>query len=158
MREFLSQVSPELLQSIPRNAWETTVGWGSASVTAYKQADHLTELSRDEPDFITVKATNSFSVSGKTVTLGASNTVVDPLFYHVPAMSVYCFLLEDGLNIFTHGDYDTDVWRVTSRESYAVSGGAYYQNMSYHFVDYPVGYYPPTIFWIKYSSTRWINE
>jgi hypothetical protein len=66
--------------------------------------------------------------------------------------------MEDGVNINLHGDYDTNVWRIDSEEDFTVGGGAYYVNMTYHWVDSPVGYSPPVLFIVGYTRLKWIPE
>lgn len=159
VREFLLQVSPEVLYQIPQEAWDTKVVWGdSLAPTPTRRGTPLDEAGAEASTYIVLSPTWCFYTQGKQVTYGGSTTIIWPPFFRMDALSVYCFLLEDGVNIDIHFDYDTNVWRVTSQESYIVSGGAYYQNMIYHMGDAPAGYNPPIQFVVSYSNTYWINE
>jgi hypothetical protein len=157
VNDFLRQVSPELLPRIPKEVLNTYVIWGESPAVQYgnNEIDDSSDATRS---VISVWRSWTFYVAGKRVTYGGSNTIVIPPMFEVPAMSVYCFLMEDGTSIDTHGDYDTNVWRVTSQESRTVNGGAWYYNMIYHMTDYPAGYNPPVEFHVNFSNMRWIPE
>lgn len=101
---------------------------------------------------------NIFDVWGRTIDFGASSTVIWPPFTRMDMMSVFGFLMEGGNIIATTGETDYDVWRLLSSTSTRVDGGARYRNMSYHYVDYPVGYYPPSVVVVRYSWEVWIDE
>ena len=162
VRELLLAVSPELLSQIPAAAWNTRVQWGVPSTTAkwagVPGADGNGEADVRDISDIWVIHDNVFDVWGRTVDFGASSTVTWPPFARMDMMSVFGFLLEDGRIIDTTGETKYDVWRVSALDSRRVDGGARYKNMSYHYVDYPAGYWPPTVFVVLYSWEVWIDE
>ncbi len=164
VRELLLAITPELLGEFPQAALNTTVQWGAATTRAEwvgepgaKSNDANDEGTRDISDIV-VSHDNIFDVWGKTVDYGASSTVIWPPFTRMDMMSVFGFLLEDGDIIETTGETDYDVWSITTLDSCRVDGGAVYRNMSYHYVDYPTGYWPPTAFVVLYSWEAWIDE
>ena len=162
VREFLLAVRPQLLSEIPVDAWNIKVQWGVSGTTAeWIGATEVEEKAEDSVRSvgdIYVSHDNVFDVWGKTVDFGASSTVIWPPFMRMDMMSVFASLLEDGAIIDTVGDTDYDVWRVSVLDSHRVDGGARYKNMSYHYVDYPTGYSPPSAFVVLYSWEVWIDE
>lgn len=163
VRQFFLAVSPELLGWIPREAWDTLIQWDVDSTHAGWIGTDDTDSAergaraRDITD-IWVSHENIFDVWGRTIDFGASSTVIWPPFTRMDMMSVFGFLMEGGNIIATTGETDYDVWRLLSSTSTRVDGGARYRNMSYHYVDYPVGYYPPSVVVVRYSWEVWIDE
>jgi hypothetical protein len=77
----------------------------------------------------------------------------------MPFMQVWAVLLEDGSYIASSIELDTDVWRITTNDTVTVSGGAYYQIMSLHYIEFPEAFWPPqSAFAAVYSGTAWIDE
>jgi len=155
-REFLRDVAPELLSKFPVKALRLEVKFGLAAMTG------TPSQTTDEPtieglDDIYVYCSQSFSANGKSVYYGASNTVNWPPFMRMPFMQVSAVLLEDGSTIDSTTKYGYNVWRVTTNDRRTVDGGAYYQMMSIHYVDYPAGYTPDAELTVLYSGVMWID-
>jgi hypothetical protein len=154
----MKYVSPELNSRLPQKALDLEVQYGGDSVEAKARPSEGPAQIEGILDDILVNLTNRISVSGKSVYFGASNTVIWPPFALMPFMQVSAILLENGGTIDATTSWGYNVWRVTTNDRRTVDGGAYYQVMGLHYVDYPVGYTPDAMFYYTYSSIRWIDE
>lgn len=157
--EFLQKVNPEFLASLParcREAADTVdVQWGgeSAVMTSIRNVstsdltDALAPASQTPRQdvaryIIVVECTNRLDFSGTTASFGASSTVWEPLFLRMPFMPVYSQLLRDGYAIAARTSSKYNVWRVTASGSYAGCPPGMYQNIGYHYVEFPPGSTP----------------
>jgi len=156
-REFLQEVVPELVSKFPAKALRLEVRFGAATMMG-KPISTADEPTVEGLDDIYVYCSQSFSANGKSVYYGASNTVNWPPFMRMPFMQVSAVLLEDGSTIDSTTKWGYNVWRVTTNDRRTVGGGAYYQMMSVHYVDYPAGYLHDAEFTVLYSGVVWIDE
>jgi hypothetical protein len=154
IRELLRETCPEMLSKIRPQDYNVLVTWGKEEMVFRPIAEGSSKPDVEQVAlFIYVNCTVSISANGRSVTYGASNTVIFPPFLRMPYMAVTASLREDGGIIDATSRYGYDVWRVTTNDTDYVAGDADYDAISYHYAIAPSGYEPPTQFTVRYSRT-----
>ena len=85
------------------------------------------------------------------------NEVVTPLHFRVPYMAVASCLEEDGKNIASDSDSESNTYLVLAADTKDGCDGGWYRTVGYHWVTFPPGYSPPSLFNITVTPRlrRW---
>jgi len=152
VREYFQAVDPEMLSRIPAKFHGEPIKPASQTAGAFRT---MGKPEKERVDEIIVSCTGRTTAkSGSRCYFGVSSTVIIPLFFRLPYMSIIGQLFGPGGMWGSFTSSGTNKWRVTKNSTISVQGSSNYATTGIHFMEYPPGFFPPTE--VVYSQTAWV--
>jgi hypothetical protein len=92
---------------------------------------------------------------GDMMHYGAATRITSPWHYAVPYMWLKVRLLYGGSTLDQRVVSRHNTWKVETYSAFRMPGPGEYQSISYHYIEFPSGYDPQTVYYIYVTPAGW---